>query len=397
MSSTPITIAFAGSGESSLENITELMDDLLHDPDQDIRLIFPASKEHSNPNLNKVVEWADTAGFDFSVVSSPEARDGKVRAAKKSIELSIDGLESDEVNTDLVYSLLEDKKEDREAVLILLYGEDAPGEVIEDLLEAALDAGIKVQDLTAGLDDIKFADDEPEPAAEPEPEETPAPRGRRKTTAVLEPEVEVPLEDTETPQEMAARVKEEIAAKKMAALANADANLESKRSAKVEDLPHDVQKASVLSNSVVQSEDLSALEDVIGWAAAFMLATDESNAAVNLSAEVKPRPLTQALIEAKKWLQERHSTPSEVTESTESDETPSVVPEDQGGAPKRSRGRPRADGTPAQPRDPNEPTVTVFEDEEGNLTKAGRGRPPKGQKRIKITAQEAEDLGLNEE
>lgn len=416
----PITIAVAGAGDTTEANVEALLNDLLGFGDEgddgyyvdsdreEINVFFPASKTHSNKNLDKVVAWTAKANLPFYVAVDEDQVEKPDRKMKTTLADAEEVKEVSDVNAELIDVLEIAATNGQEAYLILLFGDDeeGPSDEIYDLLEAADAAGIQVKDLTAGLDDIKITDDaaeaEPEPDPEPEPEpEKPTRRGRGRKAAAEEQKVEeTPLEETKVTADearaAAAEAKEKGAAAKAAARKKVDDALEAKKA--TPDLPHDRQTESSLgSGSVLVSvDDLTGLYQTLAWAADYLAAVDTSNAYVNLSDEVKPRPLTQVVVAATNWLKERLGTPSEATGDPESDEQTNpaaeVPPEATG--PRKSRGRPRKDGTPAQPKDPDEPTITVFEDEDGNLTKAGRGRPPKGQKRTKITEAEAREAGL---
>lgn len=421
---TPITIAVAGSGSTTADNLADLLNDFLGfgeedadgfygASDREITLILPAGDAWSNKELHKVVEWSAKADLPYLVILEDGATEkGFVKKTLADADgADIKGVPAGTVGQALLEALADEMANDVETYLVLLYGddEDGPGEVIEDLLEAALDQGIPVKDLTEGLDDIKFAEedptdvarglhDDPEPEPEPEPEKPARRRGRAKAEeqAVAEEPLEEPAKvSADEARAAAKRAKEEGEARKAEVLAKTNANL-------TEDLPHDRHSQTSLQAGYVSilAEDLTSILEVVKYATAYFGAEDTTNAAVNLAPEVQYRPLTRALAEVQENLGAilSQETPSEAAGSTETAEKAPEVPQEPeaAAAPRKSRGRPRADGTPAQPKDPNEPTITVFEDEDGNLTKAGRGRPPKGQKRTKITEAQAREEGLIE-
>lgn len=405
----PITIAFAGAGETTEANVEALLNDFLgfgeegddgyyvDSPREEINVFFPASKAHSNKQLDKVVAWTAKANLPFFVAVDEKDNEKPDRKMKSTLADAEEVKEVSDVNAELVEVL---KATEGEAYLVLLFGtdEETPSDATYDLLEAAADAGIAIKDLTAGLDDIKVTEEGDavvEDAPEPEPEpEKPARRRRGKAVQEEQAVTEKPLVDADTARANAAEAKEKAAVDKKAARAKVDADLAAK---KTPDLPHDRQSESALDGGVlVAVADLEGVAVALEWAVAHLSSVDRANAAVNLAEEIQYRPLTVAVNDALNWVASTLGTPPEATGSTESDEQAESVPEaqDAPAAPRKSRGRPRADGTPAQPKDPNEPTITVFEDEDGNLTKAGRGRPPKGQKRTKISEAQAQEAGL---
>jgi hypothetical protein len=81
----------------------------------------------------------------------------------------------------------------------------------------------------------------------------------------------------------------------------------------------------------------------------------------------------------------------EAAGAPEKPQEPVVTEEPAPAAPKRSGrgGRPRKDGSPAQPQ-----TKSYLVDEDGEYSKRGRGKPRTGSKVVDLTKAEAEDLGL---
>lgn len=417
-----ITIAVAGSGATTEANLADLLNDFLgfgaedaegfySESDKDVTLILPAGTGWSNKELHKVVEWSAKADLPYFVVANDKDTDKPKGFVAKTLADAQEVKEVTDVGVELIEALNDLGDENADRYLVLLFGEDedGPGENIEALLEYALDNNVVVKDLTQGLDDIKFTEEDAsghiQPGPDPEPEAEPARPARGRRGAAQEQKVEEePL--AEEPAKVSAdearaaakKAKEEGEAKKAEVLAKTDAALK-----ETSDLPHDRQTESSLDTGsvLVQTEALTTILEVVKYATTYFGAEDTTNAAVNLAPTVQYRPLTVALAEAQDFLRSLlgQDTPSEAVGSTESDETEVAGSQDQDEtpAPKKSRGRPRADGSPAQAKDPDEPSINVFKDKEtGELVKAGRGRPPKTQERVMISENQARAEGLIE-
>ena len=106
--------------------------------------------------------------------------------------------------------------------------------------------------------------------------------------------------------------------------------------------------------------------DVVVQALTMMRMVDEANALINRE-DVKYRPLTTALGKALETLQKAVQP------------APAPSPAEKPASPRKSRGRPRKDGSAAQARSPEERAVKeIYDDDEGEWVRAGRGRIPKG-------------------
>jgi hypothetical protein len=141
------SVAFAGGGDSSEANTKKLLDPWF---DDDVENIFlPDRIVRGQNGLKNVVDWVEnTFGGDG---------EGYITAPKK----------------ELVNRLITDQEAGHNPVLIFL-PKDELDSVEEGLLTAAQEAGIRILDLTEGLDEIVVKD------PEPEPDEKPA-RGRGKS------------------------------------------------------------------------------------------------------------------------------------------------------------------------------------------------------------------------
>ncbi len=209
-----IAVAFSGSGAVKRTAAVALLNDWLgfgeadadgfYAPsDTDVRVYFPSSPTHDNPELGKVVNWSMDTDVEYIAVAprGHEALPGEV----DTIESATETVEAVNVNKTLIELLRDDDAEEK--ALVLLWGEEGD-EDSEALLTLADIHGIKVKDLTEGLDDISFADDDVED--EPEPEK-PARASRRAHTdeppPAPKPEtpVEAPLTEADIEPEPVAK------------------------------------------------------------------------------------------------------------------------------------------------------------------------------------------------
>ena len=203
--------------------------------------------------------------------------------------------------------------DDVETYLVLLWGDEGDPDS-EALLSAATDLGIPVKDLTAGLDDVQFDDT---PPADPEPE----PPKRERKTRGRSKEPDAPS------AEAASGAHKRHPATKAQEEANGDAP-------KTRGKPR--QPATIVADT---HEDPPWEEDGTRSPAV----VDLPNATIGVGGN----PVTFA--DLAKALHDFADT---------------LVP--------KTPGRPRADGTPAQPRGPK---TTAYLLKDGEYTKRGRGRP----------------------
>lgn len=372
-----IALAFAGSGKTSEENIKALLNDYLgfgpededgypalpDEADLDVRIAIPLSESHLTEGLEGIIDWIDYADLAYEVhaCSPPDSR--KSRTIMKNAETTHD---SKNANEAIISWLYEHGRDGFEPVLILLWGEEGD-ENAEILLDrsGAFDH-FKALDITAGLDELNFGDEEanivaPEPEAvpEPEPEEEPkrARGSRRRKAEPLEVE-ETPLED-KAPEPEAAPEPEKVepepekpARRRRAAAKPVEEPAEVPEPAN-EEVQHDV-AAAVREQEV----DKTLREAILTRAVTFRAAVDSLP-----DGRLKSLGITR-LEEAVYWISRA------VEEET---------PQEAAGEPSRGRGRPRKDGSPAQPRTAADKGVTEYLDaDSGEWVRRGRGRLPKG-------------------
>lgn len=178
-------IAFAGSGETSLKNATDLLNDWITDDVEVSGFFIPTEiSQRKQPGLANVVsyltkEWGGDDGDEDPFDTEPADK--------------------------LVDALLDSTTKDRYLVVIL--GDEVPDETTADLIRQARDNDITVLDLAAGRDEYtaELPGDE-EPAEEPpaEPEE-PAERPKRRQRRTAAPEPEEPAEEPSEPRKTRGR------------------------------------------------------------------------------------------------------------------------------------------------------------------------------------------------
>jgi hypothetical protein len=150
-----LTIVFAGPGLSTAENTKVNLDRWM--PDHVAAVVLPTKIPRTHKGLKTAANWL-TAENNFG----PEGVD------------TIDDL------ADFLQNPPKDLA-DTKFILVVLWGDEGDPET-EALIRLATDLFIPVKDLTAGMDDVVFED---KPPAEPEPEATPR-RTRRTRGASAE-------------------------------------------------------------------------------------------------------------------------------------------------------------------------------------------------------------------
>lgn len=424
----PKVLAFAGPGESTPENTTALLNDFLgwaedgptDDQYDEVVLLLPLTDSHLSGGLKSVLEWGDEYELAFDAITDGESTD---RVVKKYLKLAENVEETANVNQSLIDALKENAHESAaDPFLVLLWGEEGD-ENAEILLDLATSYGIKALDLSAGLDDIAFGEEEevteepvPEPEPEPEPEK-PARRSRRGAAAKAEatagtkdegdaefeakekanapdPEPEKPVrrsrakkaeeigptpEGEPTLQEQIAEAKQ-VQADKATAAEWAKEQIEKSKNADFDNRfsHHPPTPEAIIKHAAIREQARAfaqLMEDVLPASrekSVVLTKIEEAmfwaNAAIarNISA---PGPDGG-------WDAPRPEAPQETAEE----------------APK-GRGRPRKDGAPAQPRSAAQKAVTEYWDEDDQKwVRMGRGRPPKDVTTRKVDAETGEPL-----
>lgn len=360
-----IALAFAGPGETTVENAADLLNDHLGfgpaDADGlpeipenlEFRLLFPVSEDHLSSGLQAVIDWTDTADIEYEAVIDPDAKQS--RKVKAALKYAKHIHENPNVNSGLMDELRAADEEGFETWLVLLWGDDENGDDhAETLLDLASTYEIRALDLTKGLEDIAFAAEDEPLDKEPEPEKPK--RSKRKPREELrqddEPLADEPVEDVKT----------------------AYAAGQKGVTAEPGSLEEDVAQAKAKRDKAEPETKVDAALGIVAKALEVLQLTDRTNALLNVAGRVEYRPLTVALGEALETLQERLSAPQSGVGAK-----PDPSPSDDAEKPRRSRGRPRKDGTAAQPRSPEEKAVKeIWDDDEQDWVRAGRGRIPKG-------------------
>ena len=412
-----ISVAFAGPADVTPEAVKALLNDYLgfgpddadgypQPSDREIELIFPVRADHFSQGLKNVLAWSEYADLPFvAVTDKAETLDAE------HTQIVADGaglVQVTNVNAKIVDMLSHAKGE---GVLVLLWGEGDEGgdEDTEMLLDLALAENVKVIDLTAGLDDMVFSEEEPEPDPEPEPAAKPA-RGRR---AAAKPDTEKAEESVEKPARRGrSRVAEEPLVQPEEDLVDEPVKDEPAKPARRARKPvesartneelakgyHEALAAAkeaagqpaisqaereIMSPNVEQTSGpgIPMLDMIKGTLTSVWLFLEGQSASVSqvmLLDTIEETPLAAAVREALEALE------SVVATVPLSEFVPS---------PKRGRGRPRKEPDASD-------TTAYFEDGDGIIRVTTRGRPRRGLTRIELTALEVEaktEAGLVDE
>jgi hypothetical protein len=422
-----ITVAFAGSGESTLENTKALLNDYFNfgpedkeefpqvPDDLNLRIILPISDDHVTEPVMTVFDWTEYASLDYEGVLDEDTALSKRRSkdVKALIEYAVEDPDQvKNVNAEIIEALKADQKEGREAYLFLFWGESGD-EHSEILLDLASAADIKVKDMTAGLDDLVFVDPtgapEPDPVPEPEPKvEEPRRRGRARRS--LEEE-DKPLEDKPEPkvepEEKPARrtrkaaepaptkdVVDEVKKEDREAAVDEEANARFKNDDHNTATPQDAE--DVLVKALARKHEAKArpVSEDIRNRAGYHKANDDTAPLHTAIRKVTQdfmhlldglvpdgREKSLAMTNAEQamfWANAAVARQGAVV-TPEEPESPSVDQEPT--QPSRGRGRPRSDGEPTKTRTAAEKAVKeVWNEEDEVWERAGRGRIPRGVK-----------------
>jgi len=385
-----VTLAFAGPGESTLENTKALLNDFLgfgpedddgfpaipDDADLDLDIYVPATDDHLTDGVEIIREWLDYADLAYNVITDKSTEQSRgVRRLIKNAE-QVDSERN--VNQALIDALRDAREDGRETSLILLYGEEGDDNA-EILLDLASSYEIRVLDLTAGLDDLDFGDESTRaPAPEPEPEPEPEKPSRRRRRAEPLDEEEQRLEDEPTP------------APKPAPRAT---RTRKAAPAKAEEPSLETQVAQARAK-VVQDDEESPTDLVLRLCGELAEAIDKIGPDSRQKSVAKTRieegmlwalwhigrmgqPEAWEPAQAPEKPATRRRTTKAAAPATEPESEPEKAAEDP--APSRGRGRPRNDGTPPQPRTPQDRAVMeIWDEDEEEWVPKGRGRAPKG-------------------
>lgn len=343
-----ILLGFAGPGEVSAATAKDLLGDYLQlGPEDDkglpafadnvdsITAVVPVGEKYLTPTVELLLEWIDWADLPYEAVFDRETRDNR-----KILDDAEKAIEARNIGSVMIDRLVEGRKNGDDVALIVAWGE-AGDDYTEMLVDLAMAKEIPVLDINAGLDDAQpkleelvFGSGKPEP--EPEPEK---PR-RRRTAKTAEPEEKVEAtEPDEEPKPSRRGRPRKVAETAPEATAAAEST----------SVEQDVAKGRQAAQKPVSADD-DVIRGALRAAAHFVTAHDAMAAAMNGSDDVKSSTLSTMLAEALEAYQ----------------------------PPVPKGGRPRKDGTPAQPRTPEARAVKEWQNEDGEWIKAGRGRLPKG-------------------
>lgn len=341
-----IVLGFAGPGKVSETSIKDLLKDYLKNYDE-VLAVFPASNEYLSKTVLMLLDWAVDNKVPYEAIFDVETRKNKAILDESEKEYEVDN-----VSLALADRLVSARKDGDEARLIVAWGEDeepVDRDATEKLVDLAQAKDLKVLDLTAALDDLRF-----DPEEEPEPEPEPKPRRSRRTSQDDEQPAEevkprarrgAPRKTAEKAPEPAQDVQEESI--------EAELSLARQRAEKVAE--------ASLPSAPIDDAVMSALFNA--WALSKSL--DAAHAVMTLNHDREPCALTTQLREAIDLRQAELTSSSPAAEQSAEDEKP-------------RGGRPRKDGSPARKRTAVQRGVKEYQDEDGNWHRQGRGRPVTG-------------------
>jgi len=172
------TVAFAGPGLVTEEDVLAQLDNWWAGTPEDTEftLILPDKITRTHKGLGNVAAYiTDTFGDD---------------------DASDDGFTTMPLSK-MVTALADNRAARDEVFLVLLWGENGD-EPCRDVLEAAIEAGIPVKDLTSGLDDLQYEDDTTEHP--PHGSESQSKSRRRRTQGESTPQPPEPAESRTAPR-----------------------------------------------------------------------------------------------------------------------------------------------------------------------------------------------------
>lgn len=335
-------LGFAGPGQISQAAVKDVMDDYLEGlPEEidDVRVVIPAADKYLTKTVLLALDWTDSAKLKYEAVYDVETDDNEMILNESDKEI-----EARNVGAGLIDRLAKVVKDGDEARLIVAWGEDGDVQT-EMLVELAEARKLKVLDITAGLDDHQAKLEELVLGEAPEPEPEPKSRRSRRTakTAEAAPEEDKPRPRRGKPREQA------------------EEPVEAAESAEPESVEAEVSLARQKAQRATQAP---AKDDVVLTALlqSFELVTglDVCHAAMTLKDDREPSALYVLLGQAI----------DKYTESfvAQPDDKPAETPARRGG-------RPRKDGSAAQPRSARQRgRKEVYDEDKGQWVPAGRGR-----------------------
>lgn len=181
-----VALIVAGTGETNEQEVFDLLEDAYPEEDfSEVGIVAGLGKTWFTPAVQHVIEWIGSPKAVYGVIVDEEK---PTRAASKYADEALEV----ELFSDL-FNPEEFKDWDEVHFLVALPDdpETMEYEVAATLVEKAIDAGIKVFNLSRGLDDIVLEDPEPEEKAE-EPEEPAEAPKKRSRSRKADPEPEGP-------------------------------------------------------------------------------------------------------------------------------------------------------------------------------------------------------------
>lgn len=168
----PLAIGVIGTGEASAKQVDSLLTDYTA-PYADVTFILPVDEEHWSPTMDATFQWVTDNDIPFVAVTTSGSPSKKM---KPILEAAADTLKVARISTKVV-QLLQQEKGEGDVALLVAWDDDDQEAVTA--VNKALTAEVRAFNLLDGLDEFSF-DDESESAedadapidrAEPEPED----------------------------------------------------------------------------------------------------------------------------------------------------------------------------------------------------------------------------------
>lgn len=387
---TPTLIVLAGGGETTYENVSELLENWLKiDVARPITAsaydyLLPIGQGYDSETVGIYADWLMDLDVKYAVVTDrevPEDLDDVVAGASHVYDVGTGNITNWVIN-----HLREYKTDKHEAHLILSWGpdsQDAPDKSTEELLTAGLHAGLSMKDVSLGLEDFVLGE-ATAPTPEPEPEPAPEkPRSRSQArrqkiteeakaepaepAAVVNPKPEPIPFDTLVQAELdpTAVPRPALEAARKAAEARTDHVRGLDRPHKVETKAVQVEWKTTLSTSGT----ITTLRRV----ETFLESMDSVFAS---------EPIGKLLREVREIIDSEVRNAAQTAEPQKAEPTtapPAVEPEEPTEG--RRRGRPRKPAAEVE-------IGVLINEEKGTVRKAARGKPRAGERAAKMTMAE---------
>jgi hypothetical protein len=250
----PLALGIAGSGQLDKKAITALLDDLIDG--QTVSVIYiPVTSDDFTEEIEAVYAWAKSNDARVETASNEDNTKAD-KALGKVVEAADDDFDAGESAGKAIVELLGVAAEENgaDARLLMFFDPDQEEDVV--VFEEAHNADIGAFDLCDSLSPMSFGDDDggsPEPTPEPEPEPEPAPARSRRGRAAKEAPADEPDEPAD---DQATESREELLKWSLVELKRKAKELDPKRATTAS--LKGLDKAQVIDGFLLGDEDAQA-------------------------------------------------------------------------------------------------------------------------------------------